>query len=379
MMSSPKRQASGDLFKRYGAAFRHAWSERKRLDGELRTPLEAQFLPAALALRDTPLSPTPRVAMWLLVVFVMLALLWAIFGRIDVVATAQGRIVPNDRIKTIQPMETAEVQAIHVSDGQSVKAGDVLVELDASGAEADEERLQRELALARLDVLRGEALLGAMDSDQPARLSPPGDVPPRMVQESERLVLGRLVEYRARLAQIDAGIVRREAERRATVERLHKLEKTAPIARQRADDVKDLLEQNYLSRHDFLELELVRIEQESDLAAQRETLHEIEGALREARAQRDALRAETRRATLDEMREGSQRTASLTQELVKAKTRHRLMRLTAPVDGTVQQLAVHTVGGVVTPAQPLMVIVPGDNPLEIEAFVENKEDRKSVV
>ncbi|MEW6445131.1 MAG: HlyD family type I secretion periplasmic adaptor subunit [Pseudomonadota bacterium] len=373
MTASPKGQARNELFGRYGEVFRHAWAERKRLDGEARTPLEAQFLPAALALRDTPLSPAPRVAMWLIVAFAALALLWAIFGRIDVVATAQGRIVPNDRIKTIQPMETAVVQAIHVSDGQAVKAGDVLVELDATDARADEERLVGELAQARLQAARGEAMLIALERGRQPLLPEVEEAGPIRLAEAERQVLGQFAEYTARMARLDAEIARRESERRATVELVRKLEQTAPIVRRRAEDAKSLLGQHYVARHDYLELEQASIEQESDLAAQREKLHEIEGGLRAAREEKKALAAETRRSTLDSIQEATQKVIGLEQELVKARTRHRLMRLVAPVEGTVQQLAVHTVGGVVTPAQPLMVIVPRDHPLEIEAFVENKD------
>lgn len=75
---------------------------------------------------------------------------------------------------------------------------------------------------------------------------------------------------------------------------------------------------------------------------------------------------------LDKLHEAEQRVTDLTQELIKAESRGRFMTLTAPVDGVVQQLSVHTVGGVVTPAQPLLVIVPGDNPFEVEAFIQNK-------
>jgi hemolysin D len=120
-----KLQALADLIKRYARIFRHAWSQRRELDTPALQAHEAQFLPAALALRDTPVSPAPRMAMWLLMVFTFCALAWAVFGRIDIVATAHGRLMPNDRTKTIQPMETAVVRAIHVTDGQQVKPGDV--------------------------------------------------------------------------------------------------------------------------------------------------------------------------------------------------------------------------------------------------------------
>ena len=131
--------------------------------------------------------------------------------------------------------------------------------------------------------------------------------------------------------------------------------------------------ENFISKHGYLEREQARIEQEGDLAAQRSKAKEIEAALRAAQQQRNALTAQTRRAQLDSLTEGEQKVAAFTQEYIKAQSRNQLMQLTAPVAGTVQQLAVHTVGGVVTEAQPLLVIVPRDQPLEVEAFIENKD------
>ena len=119
-----------ELLARYRAVWGHAWQRRHEMTPPARTADELAFLPAALALQEAPVSPIPRVTAWLLMSFALLALLWACFGQIDIVATAQGKVVPSDRIKTIQPMETATVKAIHVSEGQEVKAGDLLLELD---------------------------------------------------------------------------------------------------------------------------------------------------------------------------------------------------------------------------------------------------------
>ncbi len=365
-------QATGDLLRRYGAVFRHAWRQRKQMTPPPRLPHEAQFLPAALALQETPLSPAPRAAMWLIVVFAVLALLWAIFGRMDVVATAQGKVVPNDRTKTIQPFDTSTVQAIHVTDGQVVKAGDVLIELDATMEQADQERIRSDLAAARLQMARGRALLTALDG-RAAPLARPEGAGDAAFAESQRLLAGQLDEYGARRDRIEAEVARREAEQRSTRELVRKLEQTVPIAQQRARDFKNLADRNFVSQHGYLEREQARIEQEADLANQRGRVEEIEAALREARGQRAELTAETRRIAQDSITDGQQKAAALEQELLKADSRGRLMRLTSPVDGTVQQLAVHTVGGVVTEAQPVMVIVPRDNPLEVEAFIENKD------
>lgn len=362
-----------DLLGRYARAFRHAWGERKHRDGPSLRGHEAEFLPAALALRETPIHPAPRIAMGLIMLFALLALLWAVFGRIDIVASARGKLIPDERTKVVQPLETASVRAIHVLDGQRVAAGELLIELDATLARADSDRLAADQQAAGLEAARAQALLVALDTGQPPRLAPGDGVDAARLAEARRLLAGQYAELRARLSQLDAEIARREAESRATAELVAKLARTVPIARQRARDFQDLLDRNFVSRHGYLEKEQARIEQEGDLATQQARLEEIRAALRQAHTQRAALVAETRRATLDALNQARLKAVGLHQELRKAQHRDANMRLTAPVAGRVQQLAVHTVGGVVTPAQPLLVIVPQDHALEVEAFVENKD------
>ncbi|MDO8890907.1 MAG: HlyD family type I secretion periplasmic adaptor subunit [Sulfurimicrobium sp.] len=368
-----KRQALADLLGRYAKVFRHAWTQRGELDSPALQDHEAQFLPAALALRDTPAHPAPRIALWLIMVFALIALLWAIFGRIDVVATAIGKIIPNDRTKVIQPMETAVVKAIHVRDGQAVQPGQVLIELDATTTAADTERLRSEALNSRLEALRAQALLAALADGKPPRLEPLAGADAARLLAEQSQATGQFQEYQARQLQLQAEIARRRAELAATQEQVIKLEQTAPIARKRAEDYQRLVKENFISRHGYMEREQTRIEQEQDLALSRAKATEIRAALAQAQQQQATLTAETRRQLLDQRNLAAQKAASLEQELLKAEQRGRLMHLTAPVAGTVQQLAVHTVGGVVTPAQPLMVIVPRDNVLEIEAMLPNKD------
>lgn len=368
-----KRHAYADLFKRYAKVFRHAWSRRKELDTPALQSHEAQFLPAALALRDTPVHPAPRMALWLIMAFALIALLWAIFGRIDVVATAAGKIIPNDRTKVIQPMETAVVKSIHVRDGQMVQLGQVLIELDTTSTAADSGRLRNEALTARLEAARAQAMLAAvLQGRLPQMPLVNGADPTRMTVEQTQLQ-GQYLEYQARQQQLHAETTRRQAELQTTQEQVSKLEKTLPIARRRAEDYQKLVKENFMSEHGYLEREQERIEQEQDLASSRAKLSEIRAALMEVQRQQATLTAETRRQLLDQHNLAVQKAASLEQELIKADQRGRLMHLTAPVAGTVQQLAVHTVGGVVTPAQPLMVIVPKENVLEVEAMLPNKD------
>ena len=365
-------QATRDLLKRYGDAIRIAWEHRKEMDSPMRLPHEAEFLPASLSLQETPVSPAPRVAMWLLIAFAVIAVLWSIFGRIDVVATAQGKIVPNDRVKTIQPVDTAAVTAIYVTDGKQVNVGEVLMELDATAANADTLRLQNELVVAILQGAKAEAILKAMDGGE-AVLKDLPDIDPKQVADAKRQLAGEWAEYRAKLDRVEADISRREGELRSMQEVVKKLEQTVPIDRYRAEVFEKLKVKDVVSEQQYLDKKKTWLDQEGELAAQRQKQTESEGALREVNQQKAVLIAETRRTNLDTRQDADQKVTSNSQELAKAKQRGKLMKLVAPVGGTVQQLAMHTVGGVVTPAQQLMIIVPKDDAIEVEALVENKD------
>ncbi|EJL07167.1 HlyD family type I secretion periplasmic adaptor subunit [Pseudomonas chlororaphis] len=371
--------ATPSLLQRYRDAWQHAWRQRKSMDSVQRLPHEAQFLPAALELQDTPVHPAPRIFVWSILGFAVLALLWAFIGKIEVVAVAPGKIVPNGKTKLIQSSETAVVRAIHVSDGQAVKVGELLVELDPTAADADVRRIQSELLAARVDSARGAAMLEAINQQQPpASLLGPlanagANANPEQVQSAQRWLQGQYQEYRSNLELVDAEILQRSAEIQSAQAQVASLRQTVPIATQLAEDYRRLLEQQYVARHEYLEKEQARLDLLRQLSVQQASVLQSSAAQAEARRRREGVVAQNRRAMLDLQQEANQKAASLVQELAKARYQETLTSLKAPVDGTVQQLAIHTVGGVVTPAQPLMVIVPADQPVEVEAMLENKD------
>jgi len=367
--------AQRELLKRYRRTWSHAWHGRKQMDAPLRLPHEMQFLPAALSLQEQPVHPAARYIKWAIMAFLALALLWACLGEIDVVATAQGKIVPSGKTKVIQPSEVAVVKDIHVHDGQQVKAGNLLVELDASQTGANVKHLKTDMQAARIDVARAAALLESIRSGQP-----PQSLDTRLpgVSQEERWAAqlwlqGQYLELRSNVDQTQAIIDQRIAEIRAAQATVESLRKTLPIAEQLAGDYKRLLERNFVAKHAWLEKEQASLEQQRELAVQQARVVELNASQREAEQRRESVIAQTRRAMLDLQHESEQKVAGLAQELLKAEQRDRLTRLTAPVDGTVQQLAIHTNGGVVTEAQPLMVIVPKGQPIEVEAMLENKD------
>ncbi|MCY1271800.1 Hemolysin secretion protein D, chromosomal [compost metagenome] len=367
--------AKRDLLNRYRKTWVHAWRHRKQMDSPQRLPHEVQFLPAALSLQEQPVHPIARYIKWSIIAFSVLALLWACLGEIDVVATARGKVVPSGKSKIIQPSEVAVVKDIHVYDGQQVTAGDLLVELDASQTGADVERLKSDLLAARIDAARAAALLDSIGSGQepPPLIARLADVSEEQRQAAQIWLRGQYLELRSSIDQTQAVIDQRTAEIRAAQSTVESLRKTLPIAEQLAADYKRLLERNFVAKHAWLEKEQTRLDQQRELAVQQARVVELGASRREAEQRRESVIAQTRRAMLDLQHESEQKAAGLAQELRKAEQRDRLTRLTAPVDGTVQQLAIHTNGGVVTEAQPLMVIVPKDQPVEVEAMLENKD------
>ncbi len=366
------RHPALELAARYSAVLGAAWNARGELAGPRRLCDEAAFLPAALSLQETPAHPAPRRTSWVICALFAGALLWACLGEIDIVAVAPGRIVVSDRTKTLQPLEAAVVRRVLVRDGDRVSSGQVLVELDATHAVADGASLREQLAAAESEAMRSRALQAALkEARPPARpaiehsAAGEGDRGARLEAE--------WTDIRARLAKLDAEQARRHAEIGTVRELVGKLEATLPIAREREADFRRLIEQGFMSHHAGQDRTRERIEQERDLAMQTARLGEARAALHEAERSRGAYLAETQRSLSERSAQAALKRQQLIQELTKTEQRSRLTQMRAPVSGTVQQVAVHTEGGVVTPAQVLMVIVPSDSVMTAEVAIDNKD------
>ncbi|MGE3551030.1 MAG: HlyD family type I secretion periplasmic adaptor subunit [Geobacter sp.] len=338
-------QAYKELLARYTAIFSHHWRNRHQVNSGLLNETEATFLPAALSLQERPVSPAFRLTARLLMTLVAVLIIWSIVGKIDIIVNASGKIIPSVRTKTIASVDVASVAALHVTEGQAVKAGDILIELDTSVSDAERDKAAGERSMAQLQVARSKALIAAIDTNHSPRLPNVPGVQAEKWEAEQRHLEGQYRDFVAKLKRINGDIDRYAQE--------------LPLATQRARDYKELLNNRDVSQHAWLEKEQMRLD--------------LEGRLADARNQRAALIAETKRMAHEAVIEGIRLASASHQDAIKSAAHSRLLRLVAPVDGTVQQLAVHTVGGVVPAAQPLMQIVPGEQAVEIEAFMENKD------
>jgi hemolysin D len=333
---------------------------------------ELAFLPAALEIVETPPSPIRRLIGLTVILLFCAALLWSWLGTIDIVASATGKIVPSGRTKVIQPFETGVVRSIRVQDGQAVKAGDVLVELDPTANAADRDHLRDDLLAEQLNTARLRAALAGGD-DPVAGFMPPAEADPALIDAQRQLLLNQVTEHRAKIAALARQQAQKEAERATAAATIHKLEAMIPIIQQRVDIRKGLMDRELGSKLTYYEVLQLLVEQQEELGVQSSHVQEAEAAVASIRETRGQAEAEYRHTLSDDLAKSAQKANGLAQDLIKAEQRTRLQLLTAPVDGMVQQLAVHTIGGVVTPAQSLLVVVPSDSRLEIEAMVSNSD------
>ena len=330
---------------------------------------ELEFLPAALEAMDTPPSPFARAVSLLIVAFAVVAVVWAWIGHIDITAVTRGRIIPSDRNKLVQTLEPGIVRAIRVTEGQQVEQGAVLLELDPTDSAADAGRAEWELAVAETEAARLRAALAGRRGFDP----PPAAAAAALVALQRSILANQLTARDAALDAIGSQERQRRAEIAALAAEKARLAATLPLIREQVQAKRNLSQRGYSPRFDLLELEKELAEVEYGAIAAKNREAEAEAALKGLGDERRRVIAEFDGRAMTDLADAENRAAALRQELTKAARRRERQLLTAPVGGVIQQLSVHTVGGVVTAAEPLMVIVPANRTLIVEVQVENKD------
>ena len=329
------------------------------------------FLPALLEVESVPPHPLARATTASVVLLLAVAVAWASVGRVDEVSVAPGKLVPRGEVKPVQVAEQGVVRAVGVAEGDRVEAGQTLLELDPTDAEADRDRLGHEVRLARGERARMEVLWDAVRRDVPeGGLRWDGGEADWL--ERERLT-GEWEAHRAEARTHAEAVRRARAELSALAERVKGLEGSVPLLARRADAARRLAENKLAAEHAYLEIEQGRIEAEGELRAQRARLAELEASVRLAEERRGALEAAFRRDVLARLQEAERRVAGLEEERRKAEHRLSQRSVRAPAAGLVQQLAVPGAGTVVTPSSPVMVVVPEGVELEVEGRLANRD------
>jgi len=335
-----------------------------------RDKLEYEFLPPALEITETPPSPLGKFTIWLIFLVLFIALIWSFIGRVDVVAVARGKIIPDQRVKVIQPMEEGVVIAIHVNEGQKVTEGQLLLELDATIKEADVVNLKNTLNTAKLEKEIYNDELKGKNIDN---LFTEKDLPSDTVKTLSQFKQARDLENKVKKETLELIIKQKQDELKAVESGLKELEKRTSILKKEEERLAKQYKNVCIPKEEWDEKRDELILAEAQVETQKISVQHAKDQLDEAKKNLEFLAKERRTKILNTIVETEKKIETLQAEYIKADERFRYQKLHSPVDGLVNGLAVATIGGVVTPAQPIMTIVPLDTPLVAEATVLNKD------
>jgi hemolysin D len=354
------------------AVVRNALAEEKARSRSLVRVEESEFLPAALEIIERPVSPTARATSWLLLGGTVLTIAWLTLGKVDVIASAPGKLAPIGSVKMVQAPAGGIVQEILVTDGQRVEKGQPLVLLDPTSAAATAEQARKAWETAALDVARLRAVVSAIDGRGVAFAAPAG-VSPALANIQYRLAVAQAAEINATSSAHSSEMRAASAAQSQARTEAQKLSETVPLLNQQLAANEKLAEQGYVSKLKVIEM------RRQVLAAQRDRDIALSSASR-ANAQLSTVgsnssmsRAQMRARLLSDLVRAEADLALRREDLVKAGQQTDFSKLTAPVTGTVAQLAVHTVGGVLEPAKPVMVIVPDGDKLIADVSIMNRD------
>lgn len=318
-------------------------------------------------MQSRPPAPLGRGVLYVLLALVASALAWAAAARLDIVATAEGKLVPAGYLKIVQPAEQGVVREIFVREGERVRQGQVLMRMDTALLAADGRALFAEYHAKRLALRRIDAqLAGAPLAREP------GD-PPALYAQVRAQHAANVAAYRNALAQERSTLERARHDLAAANEVRAKLLAVLPHYREQEKAFEKLSRDGFASRLLYTDKQRERIEKEQDLKIQEAAIAAAGATIAQSEKRVAQIGADYRRALQAERAETAPQAERLRQELAKQQHRQELLELRAPQSGTVKDLATHTPGTVVAPGTILMTIVPDGEKLRAEVWVSNDD------
>ncbi|MBR1728014.1 MAG: HlyD family type I secretion periplasmic adaptor subunit [Selenomonadaceae bacterium] len=330
---------------------------------------ETEFLPAILEVTETPPSPTGRFVMWTVLVLLVVALAWAFLGHINEVAVAEGKVIPFGQAKTIQVKNKGIIKEINVEEGQLVQEGDVLVVLDPTTTSADYDNLKKRAAYYKLDIQRLTAEL----TGQPFSPEKDPDLEAHDLAAELALYQSRTSDYQTQRQSRQDVISQKKARLQSTQATYEKYAEGLKIAQDKESRLQQLIAESAISEFQLLEQQKETIEYAKNAQSAMDEMVSIQAEIAEAEQNLANVDASYRKDIMTSLVEAKKEYYSLTESIKKAEEDSRMATILAPTSGRVYNLSVHTVGGIVTDAQPLMQIVPDDVNRKFEVYADNKD------
>lgn len=351
------------------------WQGRMLIGNAQLNAVQREFLPAALEVQESPASPAAHWLLWLILSLFTISLLWASFGYVDIVVTAPGRIVPSGQVKHVQAPQAGTVSAILIQEGDRVVAGQALLRLDHTYADADEQAVREKLEDVALNIFWREALDNwLLEGRAPeAQMGPAPPMAALSVARAERLYRQYQQEITARITSLEKELAANRAGQARSKAEQARANAILSVLIERVAAYKTLVDRQYGARVQYLEMLQQQTELERSIPVLESSHQELVERAAAIAARIQITRSEIRNNNLAELARFTSERATLLQEQRKARQHKSQLVLSAPVTGTVQELTIHTVGGVVSSAQVLMTIVPENAQVEVEAMLQNKD------
>lgn len=330
---------------------------------------ETEFLPAILEVTESPPSPVGRLVLWSVLALVVAAVVWGFVGHINEVSVAKGTVIPSGQAKTVQVKNKGIVQEILVKEGDIVEEGQVLVTLDPTSTGADMASLKKRLAYYKLDIARLTAEL----SGEPFVPTADPDLEASDLAAEIALYQSRTNDYQTQKRAAQEIVDQKVARLAATQATYEKYARGLEIAQDKEQRLESLVAESAISEFQLLEQRSQRIEYEKNAQAELDTITSTRGEIAEAQSRLANVDANYRKDIMTAMVASKKELYSVEEALKKAEEDARLATVVSPASGKVYNLSIHTIGGIVTDAQPLMMIVPNDAPLEFEVYADNKD------
>ncbi len=329
--------------------------------------LSNDFQPDLLAIQESPPARLPRTVGYITMGLFGLLLTWATWGKLDIVASADGRLVPRNYSRVLQPAEAGIVREVLVRDGEEVKAGQVLMRMDATTASADMGTLQADAALKVLGLRRIDAELSGK-----ALLLEPGD-PPELASQVLAQYRARRQAYLDALAQEQATLERSQHDLAGARQQLSKLQATVPMYQQSANSYEKLVKEGFVSELGANDKVREKIEKEQELKSQESSIGALTAAVEQSRKKLAQIKSNYESQLLNErvdLQGQQQRTAG---ELQKQIYKSALLELKATEDGTVKDMVTYSPGAVVQPGAALLNLIPKNEVLVAEVAIHNED------
>lgn len=325
------------------------------------------FAPSILAIQARPASPLPRVMLYTLLTLFVLIVLWAIFGKVDVVAVAQGKLVPQSYLKIVQPAEAGIVKEILVKEGDTVAQGQILMRMDAQVQESDTKMVEAELKQRQLQIRRIDAEL----SGKPLVMKAGDDA--NQFRQIESQYQSHRQAYDDAVAQEQALLAKATEDYQGARQTETKMRNVLPAYQEQEAAWQKLHKDGYAGRLLVLEREKDRIEKEGDLKTQAFAVESLKASIAQSQKRLAQITSNYKQQLHNERVEAQGQLDKLQQEVAKQRHKQTLLELKASQAGKIKDVATHTIGSVVSPGTILLTLVPIDEPLQAEVMINNDD------